>query len=248
MRTLFNPTFAQAVPLKVARKLPAHWPFGVPAETSSDSGEDSGGDGPRTSVTIKQADVAQSAVDALIEADQLNRVHSFLTRARTGSAPTEQAKIKGLFASGASVDSVGNWGEGVERHDGNEVNNIARTGIYPVEGGGALDKSEKGGGDGSEGGKARGLGDRVKAGVFRYGQEKTGVLKTDVGDHVQEETRIDFGDDDHPSVDSNGPLGGKKSNVEQVVEVVRSEVGGVRGGSRVHSHDEAKVKLDLALV
>lgn len=69
----------------MAKTVPAHWPFGVPADTDSSgaddddlSEEDSGGEGPRpSSISRREDNIAQHAVDALNEADVLNRGQSF---------------------------------------------------------------------------------------------------------------------------------------------------------------------------
>lgn len=79
----------QAVPSETAEKLPRHWPFGVPAacddesdrevkEADGDDEEHVGvGHGCDSSMSSRQAEIAQHAVDALHEAEQLDRRQSF---------------------------------------------------------------------------------------------------------------------------------------------------------------------------
>lgn len=125
----------QAVPPKFQASMPAHWPFGVKADSSSDSsseddddddnggtaakeqkeeladvGEevdtdtDSGGEGalPSSSISARQDSMAQQAVDALNEADNLNRVQSFRLVPRSVSGATLRPAAPAL-ATGASA-------------------------------------------------------------------------------------------------------------------------------------------------
>lgn len=125
LRTALNPK-RKAVPPEVARGLPAHWPFGVPADTSSDSdneGEkkddenlDSDGEGPGSCISNMQSDIAQHAVDALNEADQLNRRQSFLIPTRPASY-TDAATPRGRATPSTSC---GRWGKGREGGGGGD--------------------------------------------------------------------------------------------------------------------------------
>lgn len=105
--TAFQFFLTQAVPPKVAKSLPPHWPFGVPDDDYQDpspslSNEnlfDSEGSvikGPTSpALSTKQADIAQHAVDALHEAEQLNRSQPFRIAARVSSAAGDAASAGG---------------------------------------------------------------------------------------------------------------------------------------------------------
>lgn len=180
----------------MARLLPAHWPFGVPADTSSDSEDDSGGEGPRTSITLKQSDIAQNAVNALNEADQLNRGHSFLTLPRTGSVPgttPDEHKTSALYFLGTSADSNLIGGEDdhdVETGSTHADTGVTHVGLSPVESEDTLERNEKE--DGGSG-RAAVIGDVNTGEVIRH--EKTGVLKNDCGDCAEEKVRVVLGGD-----------------------------------------------------
>lgn len=128
--------------------MPAHWPFGIKADGSSDSsssdddddngatgakerkeevadvGEeadtdtDSGGEGafPSSSISARQDSMAQQAVDALNEADNLNRVQSFRLVARSVSSATLRPVAPALATgAGAGGGDGGTGGDGGRR-------------------------------------------------------------------------------------------------------------------------------------
>lgn len=84
----------QAMPPEVAHTLPRHWPFGVPADSETESDKDSKegdqedpvGEVAPSRVSVRQVDIAQHAVDALHEAEQMNRRHSLFMPSRPSSA------------------------------------------------------------------------------------------------------------------------------------------------------------------
>lgn len=129
------PPFQQAVPPELAESLPTSWPFGVPDDDPSEkvsvrteAEEDSGGEGPAaSSISPKQDDIAQHAVDALNEADQLNRGQSFRIvpgagqMATEGASPTPAPGSSSSWASAAvaAVDGSGGSGKGSGSGSGN---------------------------------------------------------------------------------------------------------------------------------
>ncbi|CAM9270799.1 unnamed protein product [Ectocarpus fasciculatus] len=140
----------QAVPPKFQASMPAHWPFGIKADSSSDSSssssdddDDNGGTGakerkeevadvgeeadmdtdsgeegafPSSSISARQDSMAQQAVDALNEADNLNRVQSFRLIARSVSSATLRPAAPALAAgAGAGGGDGGTGGDGGRR-------------------------------------------------------------------------------------------------------------------------------------
>lgn len=102
----------------MASALPRHWPFGVPDDDGADSAEESlkqdgeelMEEGPSpSSMTLQQADIVQHAVDALNEAEHLNRRPSF--RLPRLSAPALSADPSVLFL-GRSGGGGGEAGAG----------------------------------------------------------------------------------------------------------------------------------------
>lgn len=98
----------------MAESLPAHWPFGVPADDSSadstsskEEAEDSDGDGlvllrpSSPSVSVHQDDIAQHALNALNRADMLNRGASFRRVPGFGHTPggTTPAEVAATAAA-----------------------------------------------------------------------------------------------------------------------------------------------------
>lgn len=230
------------MPPEVARQLPAHWPFGIPADSaSSDSEEDSGGEGPRPSISIKQADIAQNAVDALNEAHQLNRRQSFLMSARAGTVSGDGSERRGHFFSNSSLaDRVGE-GE-VEAAEGARVDRFGTT-FDLVES--ALGSS----GGGSGGGAL--TSQRAAAGGVRGGNAtvgKAGILKRDAGYNSSEGRRVAFGSGDgKPLVSADGStLGGGSERREGRGSLSQERAAGVgdKGREKLTS-DKREVGLGL---
>lgn len=229
----------------MARQLPAHWPFGVPADTSSDSGDDSGGEGPRTSITVQQSGIAQNAVNALNEADQLNRGHSFLSLSRAGSVPTttpDEHKISGYF-SGTSADSNAVGGgdyRDVEAVGPHVDTGVTHVGLSPVESEGSLERNEK---EGGGSGCAAVIDGIIASDVIR--PEKPGILKSDCGDLVWGKIQVVSGGGAR-STDAIGVSSEADDDEQKMIEVDGVGVGD--GGDVRSSPEEAKVELSVAVI
>lgn len=114
------------MPPNVAKSLPPHWPFGVPDDDYQDpspslsnslgnenffDAEGSVVKGPISpALSVKQADIAQHAVDALHEAEQLNRAQPF--RIVTGAARASSAASDAASVGGGVSRNVGKFRKG----------------------------------------------------------------------------------------------------------------------------------------
>lgn len=139
----------QAMPPETAEKLPRHWPFGVPAECDGESDtevkeadgdeEEHGGVGHRrdSSMSSRQAEIAQHAVDALHEAEQLDRRQSFRLPgliSSTSSPKQPFCALKGIHETSHGLSSsFGASSEGVRDGGSQADDGVSRESVSQGE-------------------------------------------------------------------------------------------------------------------